>query len=63
MLYYINSVYTSSYIEQLNMLDWEMAPHGSSPGRTYRYYTGKPLFWFGHGLSYSEFSLALEKSE
>ena len=24
-------------------------------GRTYRYFTGKPLFPFGHGLSYSEF--------
>jgi beta-glucosidase len=24
-------------------------------GRTYRYYGGKPLFAFGHGLSYSEF--------
>ena len=44
------------------MLDWEMAPHGSSPGRTYRYYIGKPLFEFGFGLSYTEFTLALEES-
>jgi beta-glucosidase len=27
----------------------------TSPGRTYRYYTGKPLFRFGYGLSYSKF--------
>ena len=25
------------------------------PGHTYRYFNGKPLFAFGHGLSYSEF--------
>ena len=25
------------------------------PGRTYRYYTGKPLFQFGYGLSYTQF--------
>ena len=25
------------------------------PGRTYRYYTGKPLFSFGYGLSYTSF--------
>jgi beta-glucosidase len=25
--------------------------------RTYRYFTGKPLFAFGHGLSYTEFTL------
>ena len=27
-------------------------------GRTYRYFTGKPLYPFGHGLSYSRFSYA-----
>lgn len=27
------------------------------PGRTYRFYTGKPIYEFGHGLSYSTFSI------
>jgi beta-glucosidase len=31
-------------------VDYRMA------GRTYRYFTGKPLFGFGYGLSYSHFS-------
>ncbi len=27
------------------------------PGRTYRYYTDKPLFTFGSGLSYTTFAI------
>ena len=27
-------------------------------GRTYRYFTGQPLYPFGHGLSYSRFAYA-----
>jgi len=30
----------------------------SMKGRTYRYFAGKPLFAFGHGLTYTEFSYA-----
>ena len=43
------------------MLDWEMAPYEKSKGRTYKYYTGEPLFWFGHGLSYTTFTLKFDK--
>jgi len=38
----------------------------SMRNRTYRYYTGKPLYAFGHGLSYTTFAyekLALSRSE
>merc|ERR1712045_746845 len=28
-----------------------------APGRTYKYYTGEPLFKFGYGLSYTDFEL------
>ncbi len=31
------------------------------PGHTYRYFKGKPLFAFGHGLSYSEFKYGKAK--
>jgi beta-glucosidase len=33
----------------------------SMKGRTYRYYRGKPLFAFGHGLSYTKFKYANAK--
>ena len=31
----------------------------AATGRTYRYYSGKPLFAFGHGLSFSDHALAV----
>ncbi|XP_020242085.1 probable beta-D-xylosidase 7 isoform X1 [Asparagus officinalis] len=31
-------------------------PANKYPGRTYRFFTGKPVFEFGYGLSYSTFS-------
>lgn len=31
-----------------------------SPGRTYKYYDGTPLFRFGHGLSLTTFSFSCE---
>jgi beta-glucosidase len=35
----------------------------SMANRTYRYFTGKPLFAFGHGLSYTKFDYADAKVE
>jgi beta-glucosidase len=32
-------------------------------GRTYRYYTGKPLWGFGYGLSYTTFAYGPVKVE
>jgi beta-glucosidase len=34
----------------------DYAIHNSTGGRTYRYFTGKPLWGFGYGLSYSKFT-------
>ncbi|XP_052190975.1 probable beta-D-xylosidase 7 [Diospyros lotus] len=39
------------------MTDMRMRPDNSGyPGRTYRFYTGRKVFEFGHGLSYSTYS-------
>jgi len=36
------------------MTDFNMS---KTPGRTYRYFTGKPLFPFGFGLSYNTYTI------
>lgn len=40
--------YASSIVNELNMVNFDMS---KAPGRTYRYYTGEPVFKFGHGLN------------
>lgn len=35
--------------------DYAMRPTHTDPGRTYRFFTGEPLYAFGHGLSYTQF--------
>lgn len=40
--------YKHETMTELNMLDFDMS---RPPGRTYRYYTGKPMFEFGYGLN------------
>jgi hypothetical protein len=34
----------------------QMRPSSTNPGRTYKFYTGKPIFEFGFGLSYTTFN-------
>ncbi|CAF3013227.1 unnamed protein product [Rotaria sp. Silwood2] len=47
--------YPDSYVNQVSMLDMRMRPSNASPGRTYKFYTGQPVFEFGYGLSYTSF--------
>ncbi|XP_020221972.1 probable beta-D-xylosidase 5 [Cajanus cajan] len=51
--------YPQSYVDQVPMTDMNMRANSSRnfPGRTYRFYKGDPLYEFGHGLSYSTFSM------
>ena len=48
-------------------MDASLRPHtsalGTSEGRTHMFYTGEPLFAFGHGLSYTSFALAFEEEK
>jgi beta-D-xylosidase 4 len=51
------SWYPEEYTK-IKMTDMHMCPDKSSgyPGRTYRFYTGKTVYNFGYGLSYSTFT-------
>lgn len=48
------TMYNHHYIQEVAMDSFDMS---AGPGRTYRYYTGEPLFPFGHGLSYTTFQV------
>lgn len=49
---------------KVSMTDMRMRsdPASGYPGRTYRFYSGKPVYEFGYGLSYSSFSYKLNST-
>jgi len=53
----VTTSYPADYTK-LSMEDMELRPNSqtANPGRTYKWYTGTPVFPFGYGLSYSTFS-------
>ncbi|TFY73600.1 hypothetical protein EWM64_g10412 [Hericium alpestre] len=52
--------YPAVYADQVPMTDMNLRPNTTSgnPGRTYKWYTGTPVFEFGHGLHYTNFSVS-----
>ena len=48
--------YIADYVNQVPMTDQSMRASATNPGRTYKFYTGLPVYPFGHGLSYTTFS-------
>jgi len=49
------TLHSANFINEVSMLDMHMRPGTNNPGRTYRFYTGKPVYQFGTGLSYTTF--------
>ncbi|WCJ22301.1 beta-xylosidase 2 [Euphorbia peplus] len=49
--------YPQEYISNLPMTEMSMRSNPSTnyPGRTYRFYKGKPVYPFGHGMTYTRF--------
>lgn len=52
--------YAADYTQVMSIYDMNMRPTPTTgnPGRTYRFFTGAPVYSFGHGLSYSEFPVS-----
>ncbi|KAH8890645.1 putative xylan 1,4-beta-Xylosidase [Thozetella sp. PMI_491] len=48
--------YPSNYITQIPMTEMSLRPSANSPGRTYRWYEGNPVFEFGTGKHYTTFT-------
>ena len=56
------TIYPSSYVTSVSMFDMAMHPSAKSPGRTYKFYTGTPVYEFGSGLSYTTFSYSTDRA-
>jgi hypothetical protein len=56
--------YPEELTKQVNITNMHMRPNHTSgnPGRTYRFYTGVPVFKFGEGLSYTTFEHTVSKA-
>lgn len=50
--------YPAAYTSEVSMFDMTLRPSLTSPGRTYKWYTGIPVLSFGHGLHYTNFSVS-----
>ncbi|KAL0576685.1 hypothetical protein V5O48_005284 [Marasmius crinis-equi] len=54
--------YSATYASQVPMTDMTLRPSDSNPGRTYKWYTGEPVFEFGTGLHYTTFNFTWEST-
>jgi beta-D-xylosidase 4 len=55
--------YPADYANDVSIFDMNLRPDGTSfPGRTYKWYDGEPVFPFGFGLHYTDFSFSWEST-
>ena len=54
----VTTQYPAGYALQFSQDDMNLRPNGSNPGQTYKWYTGEPVYEFGTGLFYTNFSVA-----
>lgn len=54
--------YPADYVNEVPMTDMTLRPSSTNPGRTYVWFTGTPVFEFGHGLHYTKFALSWASS-
>ena len=47
------TIYPADYVNQISFFNMSMR---APPGRTYKFYTGTPVYAFGTGLSYTQFT-------
>ncbi|KAI0358157.1 glycoside hydrolase family 3 protein [Trametes cingulata] len=50
--------YPAAYADQVPMTDMSLRPSATNPGRTYKWYTGTPVYEFGFGLHYTTFAFS-----
>ena len=55
------TIYPEEYVNDVELTDMSM--HAGGVGRTYQFFTGWPLWPFGTGLSYSNFSVVWQDSK
>jgi len=53
------TIYSYDVMQAFDMLDHSMS---APPGRTHRYFTGKPIYPFGYGLSLTSFEMSCNPS-
>ncbi|KAL4921331.1 glycoside hydrolase superfamily [Aspergillus aurantiobrunneus] len=56
----VTTQYPGEYAFQFPAIDMNLRPSGDNPGQTYMWYTGTPVYEFGHGLFYTTFEEATE---
>ncbi|CAD6589417.1 MAG: hypothetical protein ASARMPRED_004038 [Alectoria sarmentosa] len=58
----ITTQYPADYALSFSQDDMSLRPNGSNPGQTYKWYTGDPVYEFGSGLFYTNFSISPSSS-